>query len=342
MITVKDVARQAKVSPGTVSNALTGKRPVSAATRDRILQAIEDLGYQPNILARSLVNRRSETLAVVASQLEYYGPAHTVVGIEQEANGLGYSLLLTLLHRPDTADASAALSALASRRVDGIIWAVPEIGDNRAWISAERLASLPPIIFLSMGSRPGLPVVAVDNRAGAALAARHLVGQDRRVPGIITGPLCWWEARERCAGFTETLAAAGISLPNDLQVEGDWTAASGEVGLRRLLAYQPNIDAVFASNDQMALGALRAAHALGRRVPADLAVVGFDNTPESAYYWPALTTVFQQPDEVGRLAVRELHRVVEARREGRESGDLAAMLLPPQLIIRESSVSIQA
>jgi LacI family transcriptional regulator len=340
MITVKDVAKKANVSPGTVSNALTGKRPVSAATRDRILQAIEDLGYQPNILARSLVNRRSETMAVVASQLEYYGPSRTVVGIEQEANGLGYSLLLNLLHRPDDGDTTAALSALSARRVDGIIWAVPEIGNNRAWINPQRLAGLPPIIFLSMGTRPGLPVVAVDNRAGAALAARHLAAQGRRTLGIITGPLAWWEARERCAGFAEALLAAGLSLPEALQVEGDWTAASGEQAMRRLFERRPDIDAVFASNDQMALGALRAAHALGRRVPADLAVVGFDNTPESAYFWPPLTTVFQRPDEAGRLAVRELQRIIEARHEGRENDAAVALLLPPELVVRESSVSI--
>ena len=194
MVTIKDVAKRAHVSPGTVSNALTGKRPVSVDTRRRILDAIEELGYQPNVLARSLVNRRSETLAVVASGLEYYGPSRTVIGIEQEANRLGYSLLLSLLHDPVNADVEPALSALAARRVDGIVWAVPEIGNNRAWVSPERLERLPPMIFLSMGMRRGVPLVAVNNRAGAALAAQHLLAlqpppdrPDHRPPGLVGG-----------------------------------------------------------------------------------------------------------------------------------------------------------
>ena len=316
MITVKDVAKRANVSPGTVSNALTGKRPVSAETRARILGAIEELGYQPNILARSLVNRRSETLAVVASGLEYYGPSRTLVGIEQEANGLGYSLLLNLLLRPDNGDVYAALTTLAARRVDGIIWAVPEIGDNRAWIEPERLQRLPPIIFLNMGSRPGLPMVAVDNWTGAGLAGAHLIAQGRRKIGLIAGPQAWWEARERCQGFKKVLNESGVTVPPERVVEGAWTAASGETAMRQLLAHCPEIDAVFACNDQMALGALRIAHVAGRRVPDDLAIVGFDNTPESAYYWPSLTTVYQPLVEAGQLAVRELHTMIQERRQG--------------------------
>jgi LacI family transcriptional regulator len=337
MVTIKDVAKRANVSPGTVSNALTGKRPVSAETRLRILDAIAELGYQPNVLARSLVNRRSETLAVVASGLEYYGPSRTVVGIEQEANSLGYSLLLSLLHDPVNANVEQALSSLAARRVDGVVWAVPEIGDNRNWVSPERLGRLPPMIFLSMGMRRGVPLVAVDNRAGAALAAAHLLKGNRRYIGMITGPLEWWEARERCAGFKEALDQAGTPLPDRLVAESDWTAAGGEEAMRRLLLQSPDIDAVFASNDQMALGALRVAGLLGRRVPADLAVVGFDNIPESASFCPPLTTVYQALVEAGRLAVRELHNIIEGRHDGKEWTEPVARLLAPELNVRQSS-----
>ena len=121
MPTVKDVASRANVSPGTVSNVLTGKRPVSAATRARVLQVIEELGYQPNVLARSLINRRSETIAVVASGLDYFGPSQIVVGIERAASETGYSLLLRLIHWSDPLEAERALGALAGRQVDGII-----------------------------------------------------------------------------------------------------------------------------------------------------------------------------------------------------------------------------
>jgi LacI family transcriptional regulator len=124
MPTVKDVASKASVSPGTVSNVLTGKRPVAASTRERVLQVIEELGYQPNILARSLINRRSETIAVVAAGLEYFGPSQTVTGIEREADRSGYSIILELIPWLDRTQAMRALATLSGRQVDGIIWAV--------------------------------------------------------------------------------------------------------------------------------------------------------------------------------------------------------------------------
>ena len=130
-VTIIDVARRAQVSAGTVSNMLTGKRPVAEETRLRIMEAIEELGYQPNLLARSLVSRFSNTLGVIAAGLEYYGPSRTLVGIEEKANELGYSLLLDLLHNPEETDVEGALDDLTSRRVDGIIWAVHEVKNNR-------------------------------------------------------------------------------------------------------------------------------------------------------------------------------------------------------------------
>src|SRR5512139_1480927 len=164
MPTVKDVASKAHVSPGTVSNVLTGKRPVAPTTRERVLRAIEELGYQPNILARSLINRRSETIAVVASGLEYFGPSQAVTGIEREADRGGYSVILELVPWLDSSQAQRAVATLVGRQVDGIIWAVPEIGNNRDWLLTQDLLRLPPIVFLSMAARPGLSIVAAGNR----------------------------------------------------------------------------------------------------------------------------------------------------------------------------------
>jgi LacI family transcriptional regulator len=336
MITVKDVARHAGVSPGTVSNVLTGKRQVSENTRARVLHAVEKLGYHPNVLARSLINRRSETLAVVATGLDYFGPSQTVVGIEQEAHDLGYFLLLSLLYQPES-PVETALAALMGRHVDGVIWAVPEVGDTRRWIEPKQIERLPPVVFLSMAPRPGLTVVAVDNRAGAALAVRHLLEAGRRRIGVITGPLGWWEARERCVGWSQVLRQAGLPTDDTWEAQGDWSAASGERGLLRLLTQRPDLDAVFACNDQMALGALRAAHAAGRRVPDDLAIVGYDDIPESAYFWPSLTTVRQRMTEVGRIAVQKLHAMIETRQGGDGNVDPTTILLTPELVMRESS-----
>lgn len=336
-VTIVDVAKRARVSAGTVSNVLTGKRPVAERTRIRILAAIDELGYQPNLLARSLVNRATNTLGVVASGLEYYGPSRTLVGIERQAAELGYSLLLSLLHDPQTADVNSVLADLLARRVDGIIWAVHEIGRNRAWLAAERLRSLPPIVFLTMERRPHTIVVSTDNRAGAELAVRHLLQQGRQQIAIITGPLEWWETRERLAGWRSCLAEAGIEVDEALIFHGDWSAASGERAYHHLLARRPEIDAIFACNDQMALGVLRACHYDGRRVPDDLAVAGYDNMPEAAYLVPSLTSVRQHLADVGRIAVQELHRSITTRMAG-ETPEPLFHLIMPELIVRESSV----
>ncbi len=341
MPTVKDVASKANVSPGTVSNVLTGKRPVASATRERVLRVIDELGYQPNILARSLINRRSETIAVVASGLEYFGPAQAVTGIEREADGSGYSVILELVPWLDSIQAKRALSTLVGRQVDGIIWAVPEIGNNRDWITSHDLERLPPIVFLSMGERPGLPIVTAENRAGARMATQHLVRQGRRRIGRVSGPNDWWEVRERGIGWAEALDEAGLWCDDSLIVAGDWYASSGEGGLGTLLERHPDLDAVVAGNDQMALGVLRAARLAGRRVPDDLAVVGFDNIPEAAYFWPPLTTVDQHLRDVGSEAVRLLNQLIDARLAGHPGPDVVwapgSVTVQPELIVRESS-----
>ena len=341
-VTIVDVARLAQVSAGTVSNALTGKRPVAEATRQRILHAIEEIGYQPNLLARGLVNRRSQTLGVIVFGLEYYGPTRTLIGIDQEANTQGYALLLDLLHNPLEADVDSVLNLLTGRRVDGIVWAVHEIGCNRQWVAEDRLASLPPMVFLTMQPCPGVTVVNTDNLRGAYMATRHLLEQGRRAIGTVTGPLDWWEARERQRGWRQCLLDAGRPADDGLCYEGDWVAGSGEKGFDQLIRSRPEMDAVFAANDHMALGVLRAAHRLGKRVPEDLAVVGYDNMPEAAYFWPALTTVRQRLVEVGRLAIRALHDMVEAKREGHPMPGAGVQTLSPELIVRESSLGRQA
>lgn len=332
-MTIRDVAKLAKASPSSVSNALTGKRPVSDTTRRRVQAAVKKLGYNPNMLARSLVNRRSNTIGVVTFGLEYFGPSRTLAGIERQADEFGYSLLLHLLHTSNDTNVIAALNGLTARRVDGVIWAVPEIGENHSWITGELLRRLPPIVFLSMAPRPNLTVVAIDNRAGAAMAVRHLVEQGRTKIGLISGPLEWWEARERKAGWREGLKSAGLAASERLTVEGDWSPESGEVALRRLLERRPDVDGLFVANDQMALGALRVAREVHRRVPEDLAIAGFDNIPESAYFPPSLTTVSHPLMDLGRIAVRKLLTSIE----GRQDRSSIPEVLRPALIIRESA-----
>ena len=190
-----------------------------------------------------------------------------------------------------------------------------------------------------MAAETSLPSIGIDNRAIGRLATEHLLAGGARRIGIVTGPLNWWEAQERLDGWRETLDAHGIPAEDRFVVEGDWGAMSGELGLERLLEGLPEIDAVFASNDQMALGVLHGAHRRGRRVPADLSVVGVDNIAESSHFWPSLTTVHQPLRDAGALAVQEIDRLIRQARQRRTQDDQApqVILLQPKLVVRNSS-----
>ncbi len=336
-VTIKDVAELAGVSAKTVSRVVNDEGELSPATRERVRAAIKQLGYRPNIVARNLVRRRTNTLAVVAWGIDLYGPSRVVLGIEQRADELGYSLLLNLRCTPEDSNPGAVLDGLAEKQVDGIVWAVPEVGHNRDWITPEKLRGLAPIVWLTMQPRPDLDVVAVDNRCGARKAARHLTEEGCRHIGIITGPSDWWEARERLAGWREALSQAGLAADAQLMVEGDWSAESGDRGLESLLTRLPILDGVVCCNDQMALGALGAVRRCGRKVPEDLALVGFDDIPESAHFWPPLTTVHQDLVRAGQIAVQELDRFIRARRQGELNVKIGARLLEPELVVRSSS-----
>lgn len=336
-VTIKQVAKEAGVSTQTVSRVINNRPYVAPETRQRVLQVIDKLGYRPSNIARSLIQGRSCTLGVVGYGLEYFGPSRTLSGIEQQANGLGYSLLLSLIRQPEKNDVEQVLRDMLSRYVDGIVWAVPEIGNNRDWTQQEIPQLSVPVVFLSMQPHSNLSVVAVNNRSGGRMATKHLLAQGYQNIGLITGPLTWWEARQRQLGWQDALEEAGITIENNLVVEGDWTAESGERGLHQLLEQHPDIDAVFVCNDQMALGAMQAARQMGVRIPEDLAVVGFDDIPESAYFYPPLSTVRQDMVELGRRAVRELGCMIEANQQGEVVVEPKAILLQPQLIIRGSS-----
>jgi LacI family transcriptional regulator len=336
-VTIIQVAREAGVSTQTVSRVLNERPDVSHQTRERVKEVILRLGYRPNALARSLIRQRSHTIGVVAGAWTYFGPMSFLIGIEKQIRAQGYNLLLDMLHHPEIENVDQILSRLLSLQVDGIIWAIPEIGNNRSWLG-QGTPQLPvPSIFLSMHSRAGIPNVSIDNCQGGYLAVNHLVIEGYRRIGIITGPMDWWESRQRKKGWSMALQDAGLPAEDRQVVEGDWSAASGAKGLEKLLEQFPDIDAVFACNDQMALGALRTANSAGRKIPEQLGMVGFDNIPESAYYWPSLTTIEQPLLELGNTVVKELAKVIEGEENGETAGESSHILLSPKLIARESS-----
>ena len=336
-VTIRDVAAAAGVSHQTVSRVLNDRPDVAEETRTRIWQIIEELNYQPSAIARSLTQQRSLTLGIVTAGLKYVGPSRTLNGVTKQAEELGYTLLLKELPGFHANDVQPLLNSLLERRVDGILWAVPEIGDNRAWLEEQLGAVIVPIIFLTMQARPGISVVAVDNYAGGRMATEHLLQQGCQHIGHISGPLDWWEARQRKAGWKDALLAAGAPV-SSLQVEeGTWSSASGELAFSRLLNTYPEMDAVFVGNDQMALSVLQMACRQGIQVPQDLAVVGFDGLSEAAHYWPPLTTVYQDLQLLGSTAVQELVGAIDSGRQNRGVFEPQSTLLRPELIVRESS-----
>lgn len=338
-VTIRDVATGAGVSHQTVSRVLNDRPDVSEETRTRVLQMIDELNYQPSAIARSLTRQRSLTLGVVTAGLKFQGPSRTLYGIIHRAEELGYTLLLKELPDFDASPVLPQLNSLLERRVDGILWAVPEVGDNRAWLG-EQLEGLPvPVVFVTMEPRSGLSIVDVDNHAGGRMATEHLLQQGYRHIAHITGPLDWWEARQREAGWSDALRAAGVPAATLRAEGGNWSAESGDLAIACLLESYPEMDAVFVGNDQMALGVLQAACRRDIRVPQDLAVVGFDGLPEAAHYWPPLTTVCQDQPQLGRLAVEELVRAVDASRQGRLVFEPRTITLRPELIVRESSLA---
>lgn len=334
-VTIKEVARQAGVSTQTVSRVANDRPDVAPETRERVLRVIQELEYHPSALARSLIQQRSYALGVVTAGLKFIGPSRTLNGITAKAEELGYTLLLKELPRFDTNDIKPLLQSLLARQVDGIIWAVPEVGENRGWI--QELDPLPvPMVFLAMEPQPDLTVVSVNNYAGGKLATEHLIQTGCRKIGHISGPLDWWEARQRKQAWQDTLVVAGMQVSDQHWVEGNWSSSSGEQAIDRLFEKYPDMDGVFVANDQMAISVLLAASRRGIEVPNDLGVVGFDGITESAYLWPPLTTVSQDHPLVGALAVEEMINIVEANRRNKPISP-RNIVVEPELIVREST-----
>jgi DNA-binding LacI/PurR family transcriptional regulator len=298
---------------------------------------IATLGYSPNLFARSLSRGRSNTLGVVGHGLVYYGSSSVLTGIENKANELGFSLILSLIDRVEPTRVENILYDLLSRRVEGIIWAVPADLNTFDWLLEKLSRIQTPIVYINKEQNRTDFITSLDNRLGGRLATEHLVKQGYKRIGIITGPGSWWEAQERLAGWREVITEMGYADIDSLIVEGDWNAPSGDVGLHTLLDRDPEINAVFVSNDQMAVGALQAARRLELNVPEDLGIVGFDDIPEAAYFYPSLTTVRQDTRILGAMAVDQISAVIQAQQAG-EIPESEISWLEPRLIVRKSSV----
>ena len=336
--TIKEVAAVAGVSTQTVSRVVNERPDVSPETRKRVQEVIKELSYQPSVLARSLISQRSHTLGVVTAGLRYIGPSRTLSGIASAAEEAGYSLLLKELPTFDSKEITPIFQALFSRHVDGIIWAVPEIGENRKWVNNPPSDVAVPLVYLTMEPQKNITVVSIDNYQGGRMAMSHLLEQGYRKIGHISGPLDWWEAQQRMSAWKDALKEAGLDTKNDHFVEGNWSSSSGAVAIEKLFAQYPELDAVFVANDQMALSALQFFRNKGLNIPEDIGIVGFDNLAESAYFSPALTTIQQDQHKVAQLAVAEIIKIIESGWQGEDLVKPNCIILPPTLVVRQSSL----
>lgn len=292
---VREVAALAGVSRQTVSRVLNEHPEVAAATRERVLSAMAELGYRMNNAARALGTRRSRTLGVLASDALQYGPSRSLAAIEAQARIAGYWVSAAFADAGDADAVVGAVEHLASQGVEGIVVVAPHA---RTLDALDALQIGVPIVTLH-SSEHGARGLSVDQAAGARLAVAALADAGHTRIAHLAGPADWLEAESRAQGYAAELAARGI--PAGPVLVGDWSAASGHAAADAVR--DSRATAVFSANDQMALGLITGLRESGLDVPRDVSVVGFDDVPDAGFYWPRLTTVRQDFDELARRAV---------------------------------------
>ncbi|WP_326691372.1 MULTISPECIES: LacI family DNA-binding transcriptional regulator [unclassified Streptomyces] len=342
--TLEAVAAHAGVSRATVSRVVNGGPGVRAEVRERVHNSVRVLGYAPNIAARSLVTRRTGAVGVVIAEPEsrvFSDPffSRQLRGISRELAAHDTQLLLMLQERAEDHDRISRY--LTGGHVDGVL--MFSLHGQGPPPGAEALAAGLPTVF---GGRPGWPGAAedpelvyvdADNRGGARLATEHLLGLGRRRPAVLTGPPDQTSAQDRLHGFHDALTAAGLARSEAPVADGGFTAEGGEHAMARLLEREPELDAVFAGSDLMAVGALRALRASGRRVPEDVAVAGFDDLDSASWADPPLTTVRQDVEGMGRIMARLVLRQIGGGAGDREEGTVSPVITEARLVVRESA-----
>jgi DNA-binding LacI/PurR family transcriptional regulator len=321
-----DVALLAGVSHQTVSRVLNNHPNVRERTRVRVLAAVQELGYRPNRAAKTLATGRSQTLGVVAQGSTLFGPASLLAALGSASSEAGFTLNVAIVRQLDRASFQAAVERHLDQRVAGIIVIAPVETASEA---VRAMADDVPLVMVDGDPTLQRPLVTVDQAIGARLATQHLLDLGHQTVWHVSGPPEWFDSRGRVAGWRQTLTDAGVEAPPPLAA--DWSAESGfQAGL--LLGRMPEVTAVFATNDHVALGVMSALNAHGRRVPQDISIVGFDDVPEAAYYQTPLTTVRPDFDRVAKDALR---LVLDQLTNGRL--DSSEVVVPPTLVVRGST-----
>ncbi len=321
-----DVARRAGVSSQTVSRVSNGLTNVDEGTRDRVLESMKALGYRPNRAARALKSGRFQTIGVIMFTLETFGNMRTLDAIAMEAARADYSVTLIPITDRTLGGVSGTYNQLSEQAVDGVVIIF------EAHLLDDAEFTLPPglpVVVIDSNAGSEYTVVDTDQAEGARLATERLLQLGHRQVLHIAGPAESFSAAHRVESWQRTLRAAGITPPEVLH--GDWTTESGyRHGL--MLGQRDDVTAIFAANDQMALGAMRALHELGRDIPGDVSVVGFDDMEEAHSFWPPLTTIHQDFTAVGKLSLQKLlHKVANVDVKNDRT------TVPTRLIVRSST-----
>jgi DNA-binding LacI/PurR family transcriptional regulator len=320
-----DVARLAGVSHQTVSRVLNGHPNVREQTRNRVRAAISELGYRPNRAAKALVTGRSQVRGVVAQNSTLYGPASLLVAFENAAAEAGFTVSVGNVSVLDRHSIGRAVEQHLDQRVAGIVVIAPVASANEA---LDHLPADVPLVTIDGDPARPAALVTVDQAAGARAATRFLLDAGHSTVWHVSGPSDWFDAIGRIEGWRSALREAGAEVPPVMAA--DWTAASG-YRAGQMLARMPDVTAVFAANDHLALGILRAMSERGRRVPEDVSVVGFDDVPEAAFFIPPLTTIRPDFEAVARTTLGMLLGQIESGASTSTRHTIA-----PQLVVRDS------
>jgi DNA-binding LacI/PurR family transcriptional regulator len=321
-----DVARRAGVSGQTVSRVANGRENVDAATRERVLEAMRELGYRPNKAARALRSGEFRSIAVIVFELSSFGTTRSLDAIANAATARGYSVNLIPVLGATEERLSDTFSELDEQAVDGAVILI-----EAHLLDEIRLPEELPTVIVDSSALFDYPIVDTDQAQGARQATEHLLDLGHETVWHVSGPTESYSAIRRRDSWEQALRSRGRPVPT--VVTGDWTVGSGyDAGLE--LARYDEVTAVFAANDQMALGVLHALHEAGREVPADVSVVGFDDMEESAHFWPPLTTIRQSFVEVGRATVDALISEIQSGEHHHEP-----VRIGTELVVRKSTAS---
>jgi len=323
--TINDIAKRASLSKASVSRALNGKQDVDPGTRKRVLKLAAQMGYVPSASARALSNGRSNYLGLLVPTLTWPWILEVLRGVAEEVEPSGYSLILYTTTDGEDSERAFMSQVVPAGAVDGLALVIPF--GMLAYIEGLAKGGLPVVVVDDRGHYPDLPTVATTNVEGGRAATAHLIEQGRQRIAMLNGPHDFGCNRDRLEGYKSALREAGLRLDPRRVTDSDFKEEGGASAMKKLLAADPRLDAVFAANDVMAFGAMRALRKAGRRVPDDVAVVGFDDIPASAMTHPPLTTVRQPLYEMGRTAASMVMAESIAKRTE----------LPTSLVVRDSS-----